>query len=379
MSSQDEIAVISVNGRLYRSWTAVRVTHTYGSDHGSDFQVEGIEPINAPNLNSTDWRIVPGDRCSVTLAGILAFTGHVYVRHASFKAEIMGVKITGRSLGADAVDSSAPVKGGSYKGYTFTAIATALAKSVGVNLIVRGSSPLLALPFPNFSIGYGESVFGAIARLAQMRGLHLTDDANGNLVAEVYDPNIAAAGQLVEGKNLVEAYAVIDHSNAFSIITAASQRPGNDQVWGDAARDNSATATNPNIRAGRQRLLVSPEPCSSQDCAAIANYAAAYGGADLVEVRAVVQGWQSSPGALWDVGKNYTVTSRILNLDRVLVAHEVVYIQDNQGTRTEIALCTRESLLFAGGAVITPNAIPGEPAYSDTVPPQPAVPNQPDN
>src|SRR6202035_4502607 len=114
------------------------------------------------------------------LAGILAFTGYVFVRQAAFDARTKGLRVTGKSLTADAVDSSAPVNGGQYKGYTFQAIASALAQNAGVKLVITGSSPDLARPFPQFSIAYGETVFMAVERLARMRGLHITDDANGN-------------------------------------------------------------------------------------------------------------------------------------------------------------------------------------------------------
>jgi prophage tail gpP-like protein len=380
MPPLSETATLTVNGRAYSGWTSIMVRRVYASSAGSEFEFTCAEPLDA-NLNFSNWKITPGDSCVVTLAGIVACTGFVFVRHPSFNAAVHGLKITGRSRIADAVDSSAIVNGGQYKGYTFEAIASTLAESVGVNLIVKGTTPLLSIPFPQFSIAYGETVFAAIERLARLRGLHLTDDANGNLIADVFDPNTAIAGQLVEGKNLVEAYAAIDGSNALSKILVAAQRPGNDNVWGDAARDNSATLTNPNVRAGRCRLLVLEEPGTSQDCATRANHEMSYTGQNLIDVHAVVQGWQSTPGALWDVGLNYSLKSSILDLDRPLASRQVTYTQGPDGSRTSIELCTREALTFSTGtgAVITPNLLPGEPAYGSDVPSRGAAPNQPDN
>jgi prophage tail gpP-like protein len=155
----------------------------------------------------------------------------------------------------------------------------------------------------------GETVFMAVERLARMRGLHLTDDASGNWIADIFDPKRAIEGQLIEGHNLLEARASVDGSNSFNITNIAAQRPGNDQVKGNACRDNSATVVNPVIRASRRLMLMMEEPGSSQDCAARANMELGRQATDLVDCHCVVQGWQSAPGVLWDVNKNYSVKS----------------------------------------------------------------------
>lgn len=376
MPAPVETAVLTVNGRAYSGWTSVMVRRLYGGAC-SDFEFTAAEPLDAA-ADFASWRITPGDKCTVTLAGILAFTGYVFVRQGSFNPQLHGLMVTGRSLTADAVDSSAPVNGGQYKGYSFEAIASALAQGAGVNLVIKGSSPDLARPFPQFSIAYGETVFEAVERLARLRGLYITDDANGNWIADVFDPKGASGGQLVEGQNLLEARASIDGSRSFSIVNIVSQRPGDDHTNGEAARDVSATVTNPNARAGRRQISLMEEPGSPQDAATRANHETAYNATDLVDCHCVVQGWQSAPGVLWDVGKNYAVKSPMLDLDRTLSSRQVVYSQSAAGSRTTIDLCTPESLAFSatpiGGTVLQ-----GEPAFGQDTPEQGARPDQPDN
>jgi hypothetical protein len=91
-----------------------------------------------------------------------------------------------------------------------------------------------------------------------------------------------------------------------------------------------------------------------------------------------VQGWQSAPGTLWDVRQNYAVRSPMLDLDRTLASRQVTYRQSETGSRTEIDLCTPQSLAFAT-VNISATAQPGEPAYSTGTPAQGARPDQPDN
>ncbi len=376
MGNASETAVLTVGGRNYSGWTSVMVRRIYGGAC-SDFGFTAAEPLDG-TTDFSSWRISVGDQCTITLAGILAFTGYVFVRQGSFNATQHGLMVTGRSLTADAVDSSAPVNGGQYKGYTFQALASTLAKQAGVNLIIKGSSPDLSRVFPQFSIAYGETVFSAVERLARLRGLHITDDANGNWIADAFDPKSASRGQLVEGQNLIEARGTIDGSRSFNIVNIVGQRPGNDQTNGTPARDVSATLTNSSARASRRLIAVMEEPGSPQDAVTRANHETAYNATDLVDCHGVVQGWQSAPGTLWDTGLNYGVKSPMLDLDRTLASRQVIYRQSETGSRTEIDLCTPESLAFSstpiGGTVLQ-----GEPAYATDTPMRGAAPDQPDN
>lgn len=377
MANASETAVLSVGGRAYSGWTSVMVRRVYGGAC-SDFEFTAAEPLDSGATDFSNWKISPGDQCTITLAGILAFTGYVFARQGSFNATQHGLMVTGRSLTADAVDSSAPVNGGQYKGYTFQALASALAKQAGVNLVVNGSSPDLSRVFPQFSIAYGETVFQAVERLARLRGLHITDDAKGNWIADAFDPKTASQAQLVEGQNLLEARATIDGSRSFNIVNIVSQRPGDDQTNGTPARDVSATLTNTNARSSRRLIMVMEEPGSPQDAVTRANHETAYNATDLVDCHCVVQGWQSVSGTLWDTGQNYAVKSPMLDLDRTLASRQVIYRQSEAGSRTEIDLCTPESLAFSstpiGGSVLQ-----GEPAYATDTPAQGATPDQPDN
>jgi prophage tail gpP-like protein len=378
MANASETVVLSVAGQKYSGWTSVMVRRVYGGAC-SDFELSVAQPIDTGSAQFSNWKIKNNDQCTIMLAGILAFTGYVFVRQSSFDANRHGLMVSGRSLTADAVDSSAAVNGGQYKGYTFQALAAALAKQAGVNLIINGTSPDLSRPFPQFSIAYGETVFSAVERLARLRGLHITDDAKGNWVADIFDSKGANQGQLVEGKNLLECRASIDSSRSFNIVNIVSQRPGNDQTNGTPARDVSASLTNPDARASRRLIMVMEEPGSPQDAVNRANHETAYNATDIVDCHSKVQGWQSAPGTLWDTGKNYAVKSPMADLDRVLASRQVIYRQSSEGgSTTEIDLCTPESLAFSstpiGGSVVQ-----GEPAYAADTPARGAVADPPDD
>jgi prophage tail gpP-like protein len=370
----DDLAVLKVNGKNYGAWTSMKVVRTYGAGT-SAFEFSATEPLDVP-IAASNWKINPGDQCVVQLAGITAITGYIFTRQPAFDAASHGVIFTGRSLTADGVDSAAAVPSGEFKGYTFEAIANALAKPAGVKVIVRGASPLLGKPFNNFSIHTGETAWMAIERLARMRGLHLFDNADGNWVAEAFDPNQAAAGRLVEGGNMKKARAVIDVSRVFGLYNIRAQQPGSDELHGRAARDVSASVKNPSGRPTRISVTWMEEPGSAADAAARANQEAGYAGAAIINADFEVQGWQSAPDALWDIGKNYAIESPTLDLKRTLTSREVTYMQGPGGSLTTISMCTPESLAFSA-ANISASTPAGGPFPTD-VPPAPARPDPPD-
>jgi prophage tail gpP-like protein len=378
MANANETVVLTVAGKNYSGWTSVMVRRVYGGAC-SDFELAVAQPIDTPTVNFSSWKIKNNDQCTISLGGVLAFTGYVFVRQTAFDATHHGLMVTGRSLTADAVDSSAPVNGGQYKGYTFQALASTFAKQAGVNLIINGSSPDLSRTFPQFSVAYGETIFQAVERLARLRGLHITDDAKGNWIAETFDPKAKNQGQLVEGKNLLKCRATIDSSRSFNIVNIVSQRPGNDQTNGTPSRDVSASMTNSDARPTRRLIMVMEQTGSPPDAVTRANHETSYNATDIVDCHAEAQGFLSAPGTLWNTGLNYAVNSPMADLDRTLASRQVIYRQSSEtGTITEIDLCTPESLAFSstpiGGSVLQ-----GEPGYAADTPSSGATPDQPDN
>lgn len=347
MPNPSEVAVLTVNGSNYSAWTDFWLRRDY-MGVASFFQFSATEAIDANN-EFQDWRIQPGDTCYIYLAGILALTGYIDVRQGAFNKTEHGVLFCGRSTTADAVDSSANVSGGQYKGYTFQQIASAILQPTGVNLVVQGSPPGLDQPFPNFSVRLGETAFMAIERMARLRCLRLSDDANGNMVASYSADNQASSAQLVESGNILSARGAIDVSKSFSDTNVRAQSQGSDTNF--PPNDVSARSTNSSVRSTRSKIILMEEPGSAQDVQNRVQHELAFQGTAEINCSVVVQGWQSAPGTLWDVNQTYNLNSPMLDLNRPLKSKSVLYAQTGAGTTTTIELCTPESL--TGQADIT--------------------------
>ena len=103
MPNASETAVLTVAGQKYTGWTSVMVRRVYGGAC-SDFALSVAQPVDTGTAEYSNWKIKNNDQCTITLAGILAFTGYVFVRQSSFNANQHGLMVTGRSLTADAVE-----------------------------------------------------------------------------------------------------------------------------------------------------------------------------------------------------------------------------------------------------------------------------------
>jgi prophage tail gpP-like protein len=378
MPKTAEIAVLNVGSQAYQAWETFWLRRGI-SDAASTFAFTASEPIDSTGAFQ-NWRIQPGDSCNITLAGIPALTGKIDIRQGSYNSKQHGVMFQGRSLTRDAVDASVQVKGGQFKNYPFQPIANALLASVGVPLVITGSPPNLAQPFENFSVRLGETIFMAIERLARMRGMAITDDAQGNLVA-AYTPQAAGSdAQLVEGVNILEARATIDVSKIFDAVRAYTQSRGGDNTPPQDARSVSATAGK--AGAPRTKVLHMEEPGTSRDAAIRAAHEMSFLGRAEINCRIVVQGWQSQDGTLWDINKHYFVSSPMLDLERTLISQTVVYSQSSEaGTLTTLELCTPESAAYSTNPLAQAAAGAGgggDSAYSGETPSAPPAPDPPD-
>ena len=86
-----ELATLKVNGQQYTEWESVLVKHEERAQVPYRFRFtcsEGM-PLVA---NWGKLQIKPGDKCSVTLAGILAITGTVESRQVLYNAAATTLK-----------------------------------------------------------------------------------------------------------------------------------------------------------------------------------------------------------------------------------------------------------------------------------------------
>ena len=300
------IAELRLGGKVYTSWKTVSVRRNFG-DSVSVFEFMAAEPTTSDGILPAfaAWRIKPGDPCEIRLAGIRVIKGFVTRRQTVLDAKNHTLIILGKSITADAADSSAQL--GQYRGYSFAAIAASVLAPFGIQMLVDAAATAVAKPFKNVVVQVGETAHELLARLAMSRGLFLTDNADGNLVAAQMPAGGAKVADLVEGENILRIIATLDDQTLYSKYTAKGQDQGSDN--GAPPRQSSATVENPNVRSSRINIFPAEHPGDSLDTAQRADMEARASLWPSVTVTCVVVGWLRPDGQLWQPTDAVTVKS----------------------------------------------------------------------
>jgi prophage tail gpP-like protein len=339
MPKPQEICVVQVGGTNYQYWKEVEVVRDLNEEVSQCSLV--VAEVGDLNKGWKSLRLKPGDPAKVTLAGQMAATGAVAVRQVVYDGQNHNVKIVVQSKTADIVKGSLDLPPGQFKNQTLTQLANAALKKSGISFSLRGAIDGAEKVFERVSVHMGESPFQFILRLAQMRNIHIMDDALGNIIG------IRGGGQVVaelqEGRNILSAELIWTNNEAVSNIISDTDQHGNDEHWGDKARANSAKATNSNYTGANPVTLrlVAPQPGDVKDAQMHANHMADINNATMFQANITVTGWLRDNGKLWlnEVGNLIDLYSpMLLPSERATLGIEAVTARQNDQTGTTSTL-----------------------------------------
>src|SRR5882724_2163642 len=110
----EETAILTIDGNEYRDWETVMVRQCMKDHPYFHFRFTCSEGMPLAK-NWAAMRIIPGQLCTVTLAGNLAITGFVNTRQAFYDVRRHYVEIQGSSNVMSLAQSSAVTKTGEFK------------------------------------------------------------------------------------------------------------------------------------------------------------------------------------------------------------------------------------------------------------------------
>lgn len=323
---------LKVNAAAYGGWKNVRISR------GIE-QLAGCFTLGVSERwfgQSMPRKIVPGDRCELTIDDVPVITGSVDVFKPDYDEKSHNVSIEGRDTTGDLVDCSAIKGSGQFKGRTITQIATEMCKPFGISVTVAPGVDV-GKPFSSFAIQEGETVFEALDRMARIRALLLTSDGLGGLV-------ITRAGTqrcptlLKNGVNIKSAAAVLDHKDRFSTYTVKAQAPATDYWNGASTAHVRGGATDPAIRRYRPKIIIGESQADGLSAKDRAIWASQMAAARSLNVTVRVQDWSHADG-LWTPNTLVHISDDWLQLDHDLLIKAVTFSQDDrEGTVTELGL-----------------------------------------
>ncbi|MCB4803517.1 prophage tail gpP-like protein [Methylobacterium brachiatum] len=341
MPKPTEVAEIAVNGQRYSNFETVSVSRS-GVDPFPKFAFTAASPIeSAPNWAGMKLGI--GDECEVILGGRQAISrGRITGRQPAYDAQQHGLQIVGTTNSATVVRATVDHNKGEFKGYKLSQIANAALKPYGTKFSTKGDTAGMDQPFEKVAVQFGETVFAFIERLCRMRNAYILCDKSGDLVGYRLDNAVKTIADLQEGRNILAASANFNYEGALSEIQTQGQRPGNDQRFGDAARDQSATVKNSSVKQHVPLVFAAEMPGDQAEMRMRAQHENGYNLADQLTVQITVQGWFRDESSLWleHVGDPVSVYSPMLfTNDRLNLAIQAVNsTQGPAGTLSQLTL-----------------------------------------
>ena len=301
----------------------------------------------------------------IRLAGRAVIPGIIKARQVAYDEKQHALQLQGLSKVSDIMYSTVKHSPGEFKNYSLAQIANSVLQPHGIRFSLKGSTSGADKPFPKINVQVGETIFTFIERLCRFRNVFVIDDGGGNLVAYRAGPRSSPIADLEEGRNIKRASLTMTDEQAYGKIEALGQRPGNDDHFGDDARDVSATALNPAVTATRALTFMAEMPGDKADMQMRADHELAENYATMLDGTITVQGWQRDDGSLWmeHVGETITVRSPMIFPDgqMQLAIESVAHKQDDGGTTTDIGLVLPGRLGGSGGigASGIPNLVGG--------------------
>jgi prophage tail gpP-like protein len=350
-------ATIVTNGKIFPGWESVEIWREYGNP------VSYMKFVAAEDENlAASYSVVPGDLAQGLLCGQQVINGQVITRQVVFDKGTHSVEVVVASMTQNAIVGIVQNRPGQYRDQTIMQIITTALAAVSVTPRLTGETSGAEIPFERVSEHIGERAIDFVSRLAMWRNLHLTDDANGNLVLTRAGAAAAAGATLIEGQNIEAARLLENRQFTPNRVAVTGQRAGNDQTNGTAssqvfASQNIAGYVGP----ARPFLFAGEQPASQQEHVLRLNHAIQIMNLDQLEATITVPGWLMDNGQLWisltgGEMQSVTIYSPMLfpsepNGQATLLVKAVKHVQDNQGgTRTEVTCCLRSGF---GNAIST--------------------------
>lgn len=349
-----ELAILTVNGAEYSDWETVLVRQSLRElpPYLCKFTCSEGMPLSK---NFAKLQIMPGMDCTVTLAGILAFTGKVETRQVYYDANRHHIEIQCASLVVTAT-SSVIHKSMEWKDKTFPQIAKEVLGTVGLNLKFLGGAPP-SYKFPRVNATPGESIHDFLDMLARSLsngspGISFTSNPAGDFVVAMGP--IAGTDSVIEGQNIIIGREKLFRPSSSQVNPSVAQGGGSNDKWGaDAAHVpffsemlqgtdleetpfGVAPAVIRNEMASWDKTMLKGRVTSESNWMT----------GDQVIVLATVYGWLRPSGGLWERDQSVFVTSPMLVMkEESLIANSVTFTQDNQtGTRTTLDLRNANAL-----------------------------------
>lgn len=355
-----EHVYVRVNVAGY-AWTAFeRVTVSYSAKQAvRQFAFTATDDTGSGGLLKEAWNFMPDTPVTVTANGHLLVTGYIEHLAPSYDGNHHVVEVSGRSKGADAVDSSAEHKTGEFKKKTPLQIAQELDK-YGIGFKARAKN---MKPIEIFRLNPGESMFACVDRACRKQQLRLQGEPDGSIL--LTDDCAGSNAPLIEGVNILKAGSTFDNSERHSEYRVRGQKAyGTDKKLFRI----EGTSKDGGVKRHRPRIIRPETDLTEEEAKKRAEHLRDRQMGESITATVTTQGWHDDNGRPWLAGGFVYVYSPMLKLDMTLAISTVSLTQDASGSVSVLSLVHPAALgsSKSTGSKTAPEYQPGFEAPPDT-------------
>lgn len=300
-----------------------------------------------------------GEACRVIVNNKPVLTGFIEVVDVSYSASDHTITVLGRDKTADLLDSNineisdlrAPITLKEIIEKVITDIKADLKVVEDVTTEPFDAAQDVAAPEP------ADNAFEFIEKYSRKRQVLLTSDGDGNVVITRGSAQTAVGSiqHIIGAKdnNVIASSFSFDTTGRFNIYKFASQlNPFALNLAGETGLDSvvaqSGGVSDPDIRIGRQLILVSEAPFSDDQNEARAKWEASIRKARGLVYSATVPGHSVDPSDptadLWQINKVYQIVDDYLGKSEPMLCNSVTFTLDiDGGTQTSLAFVDQKA------------------------------------
>lgn len=336
----DTIAIRRDDGTALSTWTKVKVTSSLDQvARNAEFELSVIDDDTADALEALD--LVAGEACEVRIGNELLITGWADQIEPDSTATADTLKVSVRSKTCDLVDSYAPPK--ALRKVTLRTLAEALCAPYSVEVVDEAGDDEV---FDRVRPEPGEKVAEVIQRYARLRGVLVTDDAEGRLVLLRVESAELGPDPLVRGG---DAANIIASSGVFSVARRYSTYECRGQILAESSviPDARASVHDAGVRRSRRMQVRPDRPVGADGARRVAEWEALtrIGQGSRGEIMA--SGWKRSDGTVWKIGELVEITDARLRLFGVrwLITDATPSLSEGDARRTVLVVQPMEAYL----------------------------------
>lgn len=323
---------LEVESQEYKGFTSMSVERRLDA-------LSGVFTFNAVSEDGDPLPFRGGESCRVIVDGEAVLTGFIEAVNVSYTPESHSISVSGRDKTADLIDSNLvainDLKGA---GITLEGLIKKVIDQLGMDVGISDEAGTLIAPFNAAEdvVGPdpGENAFDFLEKYARKRQVLLTSDSKGNVVITQSSGDlIPATLQMVKGSdnnNILQSNVSYNTTRRFNKYTFASAQGFvalNFAGFSDLAEsvDQSGETTDPDIREGRQLVIIPETAASSEQNALRAQWEANIRKARGREYSVVVSGFRNQTGALWKVNTIVSVVDTFAGINSQMLINSVEF------------------------------------------------------